>query len=107
MDADRDEIHSGTDAARAGSTPNIVRWILVVSLFAAIALLSIIWMTGAATQEEGEEHVNVSSRMNEQQDAAGNSTDSIVSDRGFDEIETAEPGQADPARTTPNEQETQ
>ena len=42
------ELHAETDEARAGSTPGIVRWILLVGLFAAIALLSIIWITGAA-----------------------------------------------------------
>lgn len=85
MDADRNEIHSETDAARAGSTPNIVRWILLVSLFAAIALLSIIWMTGAATQS-GEDEISVSSQMRDRDD--GNATDSIVSENA-DEFETA------------------
>ena len=82
MDADRNEIHSETDAARAGSTPNIVRWILLVSLFAAIALLSIIWMTGAAVTDGADDTNNATDRMAQEADQLpGNTTDSIVSDR--------------------------
>ena len=40
MHREGDEIHETTEEARAGSTPNIVRWILVISLLAAILLLS-------------------------------------------------------------------
>jgi len=59
MERQGDEVHIETDEARGGSTPNIVRSILVVSLFAAIALLSIIWITGAATQGEEDQTVTV------------------------------------------------
>ena len=41
------EIHKSTDDARAGSTPHIVRYVLAISLFLAIAALTIIWITGA------------------------------------------------------------
>jgi hypothetical protein len=93
MDSDRsNEVHSETDAARAGSTPHIVRWILVISLVAAIVLLSIIWMTGAATQTEAEQNVEVSSQIQEiEEDAPSDATDSIVGENA-DEFETAEPG---------------
>ena len=57
---DGNEPHFETDDARGGSTPNVVRWILLVSLFAAIALLSIIWITGAATQDKEDRNVTVS-----------------------------------------------
>lgn len=89
MAVDGNEPHFETDAARGASSPNIVRWILLVSLFAAIALLSIIWITGAATQK-GEDEVSVSSQMRDREDTAD--TDSIVSDDA-DEIEAVEPGQ--------------
>ena len=49
MAGEGNEPHFETDAARGASSPNIVRWILLVSLFAVIVLLSIIWITGAAT----------------------------------------------------------
>jgi hypothetical protein len=61
MERRGDEVHIETDEARGGSTPNIVRWVLGVSLLAAIVLLSIIWMTGAATQGPAESEVNVTS----------------------------------------------
>ena len=41
------EVHKSTDDARAGATPHIVRYVLGVSLFLAIAALTIIWVTGA------------------------------------------------------------
>ena len=42
-----DEVHLNTEEVRSGSTPNIVRWVLGISLFLAIAALSAIWITGA------------------------------------------------------------
>jgi hypothetical protein len=95
---DGNEPHFETDAARGGSTPNIVRWILVVSLFAAIALLSIIWITGAATQKEAE--VTVSGQMRDRTDIEA--TDSIVGEDA-DEFEAAEPGDDTATPTVENE----
>lgn len=42
-----DEVHLNTEEVRSGSSPNIVRWVLVISLFLAIIALSAIWITGA------------------------------------------------------------
>lgn len=61
MEQRGDEVHFETDEARGASTPNIVRWILAISLLAAIVLLSLIWMTGAATQRGDEDEVSVTS----------------------------------------------
>jgi hypothetical protein len=96
MDGDGNEPHFETDAARGASSPNIVRWILIVSLFAAIALLSIIWITGAATQSEAESGVKVDALGS---DRGTEGTDSIVGERA-DELETAEPGDSDAAVPT-------
>jgi hypothetical protein len=96
MRMDGDEPHFETDAARGASTPNIVRWILLVSLFAAIALLSIIWITGAATQSE--EEGTVSHEVRNRADIED--TDSIVE---VDELETAEPGEETVTPTVENE----
>ena len=87
MDGDENEPHFETDAARGASTPNIVRWILLVSLFAAIALLSIIWITGAATQTEEEGTVSHEVRDRVELEA----TDSVVGENA-DELDAAEPG---------------
>jgi len=92
MERQGDEVHIETDEARGASTPNIVRWILLVSLFAAIALLSIIWITGAATQSE--EEGTVSHEVRDRAD--GSSTDSIVGENA-DELDAAEPGATDVA----------
>ena len=82
-----DEVHVETDEARGASTPNIVRWILLVSLFGAIALLSIIWITGAATQSEEEGTVSHEVRDRSDEEA----TDSIVGEDA-DELDAAEAG---------------
>lgn len=92
------EPHFETDAARGASSPNIVRWILLVSLFAAIALLSIIWITGAATQRE--EEGTVSHEVRDRADVED--TDSIVGEDA-DELDTAEPGDDAGTPTVQNE----
>lgn len=47
MEKRGNEVHIPTDEARGGSTPHIVRYVLVISLLLAIAFLSITWITGA------------------------------------------------------------
>jgi len=54
MERQGDEVHFETDEARGASSPNIVRWVLGISLFAAIALLSVIWISGAANRVQEE-----------------------------------------------------
>lgn len=66
MAGDPSEIHAETDDARAGSTPNVVRWILAISLLAVIVLLSIVWITGAVMQGDNDKEANVSSQIDEQ-----------------------------------------
>lgn len=45
-----EEVHLDTDEARSGDTPNIVRYVLAISLLLAIIALSAIWITGALSQ---------------------------------------------------------
>ena len=47
MERQGDEVHIQTDEARGGSTPNVVRYVLAIGLFLAIAALSLIWITSA------------------------------------------------------------
>ena len=47
MERHNDEVHISTNDARSGSTPSVVRYVLLISLFLAIAALTIIWVTGA------------------------------------------------------------
>lgn len=87
MQRQGDETHFETDEARGASSPNIVRWVLGISLFAAIALLSVIWISGAATRVE--------------QDRPGEGRDRALQDYGSqggvlagsaDDLNAAEPG---------------
>lgn len=73
------EVHISTDEARGGSTPHVVRWMLAISLLAAIILLSALWMTSAALQGNAEQETTTQAAASER--AAENATDSIVSDR--------------------------
>lgn len=47
MEREGEEVHVTTTEARGGSTPHIVRYILMFSLLLAIGALSAIWITGA------------------------------------------------------------
>lgn len=49
-----EEIHLGVDEARGGETPHILRYILAISLFLAIAVLSTIWIAAALAQHPGK-----------------------------------------------------
>jgi hypothetical protein len=60
MDQQGDEVHVRTTEARGGSTPHIVRYILAISLFLAIAGLSIVWITGALSSDQPQSHNVVS-----------------------------------------------
>jgi hypothetical protein len=51
MERQGDEVHIETDEARGGSTPHIVRYVLVISLVLVIAALSLVWITGALNRD--------------------------------------------------------
>lgn len=52
-----EEVHLDEDEARGGTTPHIVRYVLMVSLALAIMALSAIWITGAIKQMPRSEPV--------------------------------------------------
>jgi len=54
MERRGEEIHLETEEARSGEMSNVVRYVLVIALVLAIAALSIIWITGAATSPQGD-----------------------------------------------------
>jgi len=99
------EVHADTDEARGGSTPNIVRWVLGISLLAAIVLLSAIWIFGAATTDDTTHEATTSAAIREAQGTAD--TDGIVSEDA-DEFAPETPAdviegqEAPPARTIEN-----
>ncbi len=41
------EVHIEEEDAQGGSKEGVVRWVLLISILAAILLLSIIWIVGA------------------------------------------------------------
>ncbi|MEO6717537.1 MAG: hypothetical protein ABIM50_09885 [Novosphingobium sp.] len=49
-----DEVHIETDEARGGSTPHIVRYVLLISLILAILALSTIWIMGALSMQPAQ-----------------------------------------------------
>ncbi|WP_114521675.1 hypothetical protein [Altererythrobacter sp. ZODW24] len=63
MEKHGDEVHIETDEARGGESQGTMRWVLGVGLFLAIALLSIIWITGALTQGDVESEATVSGKV--------------------------------------------
>lgn len=73
------EIHVTTDEARGGSTPHILRWMLAISLLAAIVILSAMWMTSASLQGGEEQQATAQAVADERADE--DATDSIVSDQ--------------------------
>lgn len=53
------EVHINDQDASGGSKEGVVRWVLLISLLAAILILSAIWITGALTQDETEEEATI------------------------------------------------
>ncbi|MCT2398025.1 hypothetical protein [Novosphingobium mangrovi (ex Huang et al. 2023)] len=49
-----EEIHLDSDEARGGSTPNIVRYVLIASLLLAILAMSAIWITRAISDKPSQ-----------------------------------------------------
>jgi hypothetical protein len=50
MERQGEEVHVTTNEARGGSTPHILRYMLMISLVLAIVAMSAIWITGALTR---------------------------------------------------------
>lgn len=51
-----DEVHVDVDEARGGSTPKIVRYVLITSLILAILALSAIWIGRALHDQPSHGH---------------------------------------------------
>jgi hypothetical protein len=51
MHREGEEVHIETDEARGGATPNIVRYVLAISLVLALAAMSIVWIVGATSRD--------------------------------------------------------
>jgi len=86
-----DQIHIEDDDATAASKTGHMRYILAISLFVAIALLSAIWIFGAWSQGDTEEEANTSAVMQDNQDD-GADTDGVLMQDGeaMNEADTEE-----------------
>lgn len=62
MERHGEEVHIETEEARGGSTPHIVRYVLVISLVLAIGAMSLIWITGAMSSPQGSRNSNVTNQ---------------------------------------------
>ncbi|QZH75539.1 MAG: hypothetical protein JY451_02690 [Erythrobacter sp.] len=87
-----DEIHIEDDEATAGSKEGVVRWVLLISLLAAILILSVIWIAGAWQSDNSEPYASPV----EESDGAGLNDDlsnEVLTDedQDFTEIESTEP----------------
>ena len=60
MERQGEEVHIETNEVRGGSTPHIVRYVLIISLILAVVALSLIWMTGAASTPQAAQNGPVS-----------------------------------------------
>jgi len=102
MPTNGEQIHTSTDDVRAGSTPNVTRWVLIFGLIGAIVLLTLIWVTGALVTGPSKSH-NANERIRQEQTQnSGSATDSIVSDHA-DQMSAATPGQNSDPQNMPNQ----
>jgi hypothetical protein len=51
MHREGEEVHIETDEARGGATPNIMRYVLGISLVLALAAMSVVWIVGATSRD--------------------------------------------------------
>ncbi|MBH5321895.1 hypothetical protein [Aurantiacibacter sediminis] len=79
-----DEIHIEDDDAMAAQSTGHLRWILAVSLLAALALMSAIWIFGAFSQGDVEEEITMSGTGEYENDPDGepvaNEDDTLADD---------------------------
>ncbi|HSQ96678.1 MAG TPA: hypothetical protein VLM18_11360 [Croceibacterium sp.] len=94
-----DEVDTEADEVRAGSTPHIVRWVLAISLLAAIVLLTAIWVIGAGSSDQNNQSVNA--EIHAAQANASDSNNAVASDHA-DQSNAATPGEGQEPQNMPN-----
>lgn len=65
------EVHVTETQASAGSKTGVMRWVLLISLVLAVAAMTIIWMTGALSQNDVESQGTATGREEAQSEAQG------------------------------------
>ena len=81
-----EEIHMDETEASGGSKEGVVRWMLVIGLVLAIALLSVIWMTGAFTYN------GYGAPSEADKEAAAANAAAAATDAGMDTVESMPQG---------------
>lgn len=106
MRQDGDEIHADVEEARAASTPNVVRWVLTISLLAAIVLLTAIWVIGAWSGHHEEPTASAQIRQQQNQASGGNANTSGIVSGHFAPSNATTPGQSTEPLNMPNKNAT-
>ncbi|MGD9812079.1 MAG: hypothetical protein AB7U35_12235 [Sphingobium sp.] len=73
-----DEIHVSGERARAGETPHIVRYVLVISTLLAAIAMTIAWVTGALTSDDGANGNETPVAARPQPDSVPRSSDDLI-----------------------------
>lgn len=63
MHKEGDEIHIDTEEASGGHSSGVVRWVLLIGTLIAIVLMSIVWISGAASSVDDETVGDVSGQV--------------------------------------------
>ena len=74
---DRDKRIDETDA-KGGSNEGVVRWVLLISLSLAIIALTVIWVTGALTQDDVESQGTTTGRIEAQSEAQPEASEDLA-----------------------------
>ena len=101
MHKEGEEVHIDDSEASAGTKTGHVRWILAIGTLLAVVLLSVVWITGAATQGDVEEEATVSGIIESTDEEDGDDTDSIVGE-DMTEIDGADADTTDGIETIEN-----
>ena len=92
------QIHVDQTDAKAGSREGVVRWVLLVSLSLAIIAMTVIWVTGALTQDNVESQGTATGRIEAQAEADGAQRNDLAEETGLVAPGTQETPETSPAR---------
>lgn len=74
------EIHIDEQEVSAGEKTGHMRWVLLISLLAAVVLMTVIWMAGAFSQTEDESSATAENPAAASVPAAGDAASGVTSD---------------------------
>lgn len=107
MDQRGDEVHTSSTEATGASREGVARWVLIIGTLLAIVFLTLIWLTGAFSQDEEDSYQNVGREIGAQQnddDAQGAPMAPAFEDKGATPSAAATPGDAPAGDPRPDAQ---